>query len=39
MHPTLNIAVRAARNAGNIIVRALEHIDRLNIETKSQTGY
>lgn len=39
MHPTLNIAVRAARNAGNIIVRALEHIDRLNIRTKSENDF
>ena len=39
MHPTLNIAVRAARNAGNIIVRALEHIDRLNVKTKSENDF
>ena len=39
MHPTLNIAVRAARNAGNIIVRALEHIDRLTITTKSENDF
>lgn len=39
MHPTLNIAVRAARNAGNIIVRAMEHVDRLNITTKSQNDF
>lgn len=39
MHPTLNIAVRAARSAGNIIVRALEHIDRLNVQTKSENDF
>ncbi len=39
MHPMLNIAVRAARNAGNIIVRAMEHIDRLNITTKSENDF
>jgi len=35
----MNIAVRAARNAGNIIVRALEHIDRLTITTKSENDF
>jgi len=35
----LNIAVRAARNAGNIIVRALDHIDRLNVQTKSENDF
>lgn len=39
MHPTLNIAVRAARNAGNIIVRAMEHVDRLNITEKSANDF
>lgn len=39
MHPMLNIAVRAARNAGNIIVRAMEHTDRLNITEKSENDF
>lgn len=39
MHPMLNIAVRAARNAGNIIVRAMEHVDRLNITEKSENDF
>ncbi|MCI0505204.1 MAG: inositol-1-monophosphatase [Gammaproteobacteria bacterium] len=39
MHPILNIAVRAARNAGNIIVRALEHVDRLNVQSKSENDF
>jgi len=39
MHPTLNIAVRAARNAGNIIVRAMDHIERLSITEKSENDF
>jgi myo-inositol-1(or 4)-monophosphatase len=39
MHPTLNIAVRAARNAGNIIVRAMEHVDRLTITEKAENDF
>ncbi|MGD8639204.1 MAG: inositol-1-monophosphatase [Gammaproteobacteria bacterium] len=39
MHPILNIAVRAARNAGNIVVRAMDHIDRLNVKTKSANDF
>lgn len=34
MHPMLNIAVRAARNAGSVIVRALEQMD--NVETMAK---
>ena len=30
----VNIAVRAARAAGNIIVRNMDRIDRLNVATK-----
>ncbi|MFV2056794.1 MAG: inositol-1-monophosphatase [Thiohalomonadales bacterium] len=39
MHPVLNIAVRAARQAGNIISRAVDKIDRLNIITKAQNDF
>ncbi len=39
MHPKLNIAVRAARNAGEIIVRHADRIDRLNIQTKSENDF
>ena len=34
MHPMLNIAVRAARTAGNIIARNFEYRDNLEIEFK-----
>lgn len=34
MHPMLNIAVRAARNAGNVIARAFEQTDKVEIENK-----
>ncbi len=39
MHPLLNIAVNAARRAGNVIVRSLERMDSLVIETKSQNDF
>lgn len=39
MHPTLNIAVKAARRAGQIINRASLDIDALNIGTKQQSDY
>lgn len=39
MHPMLNIAIRAARSAGNIIVRALDRVDLLNVSEKSQSDY
>lgn len=39
MHPMVNIAVRAARNAGNIIVRSLNHIDTLNVTEKNQNDF
>ncbi|MDH5326234.1 MAG: inositol-1-monophosphatase [Gammaproteobacteria bacterium] len=39
MHPTLNIAVRAARSAGNIIVRSMDRIGQLNITTKSSNDF
>lgn len=39
MHPMLNIAVRAARQAGNIIARASEHVEALNITTKSKNDF
>ncbi|MDH5230972.1 MAG: inositol monophosphatase [Gammaproteobacteria bacterium] len=39
MHPTLNIAKRAAHNAGNIMMRALNRLDTLNVTEKSQNDY
>ncbi len=39
MHPMVNIAVRAARNAGNIMVRYLDRLDSLNIETKGRNDF
>lgn len=35
MHPYLNIAIKAARSAGTIIVRAMDRMDRVEIGTKS----
>ncbi len=39
MHPMLNIAVRAARAAGNIIVRNMDRLDRLNIVSKKNNDF
>jgi myo-inositol-1(or 4)-monophosphatase len=38
-HPTINIAVRAARRAGNIIVRGLEQRESLHIERKAHNDF
>lgn len=35
MHPLLNIAISAARQAGDIIVRHIDQLDRIKINTKS----
>jgi myo-inositol-1(or 4)-monophosphatase len=39
MHPMLNIAVRAARNAGDIIVRHSTRIDELTVASKERNDY
>jgi len=39
MHPMLNIAVRAARSAGNLIARNADRIDSLAIETKQRNDF
>ena len=39
MHPMLNIAVRAARNAGDIVVRHLNRIDHLTIASKERNDF
>lgn len=35
----LNIAVRAARSAGNIIVRSLQHVEHLEVTTKGRNDF
>lgn len=39
MHPMLNIAVRAARAAGNIIVRYIDRVDTLTISEKQHNDF
>ncbi len=39
MHPMLNIAVRAARRAGDIIARSVEHVDGLTITSKARNDF
>ncbi len=39
MHPTVNIAVRAARRAGNLIASAIEQVDRLEITEKASNDF
>ena len=39
MHPMLNIAVRAARTAGDLIQRSAENVDRLTVNQKGQHDY
>jgi myo-inositol-1(or 4)-monophosphatase len=39
MHPMLNIAVRAARSAGNVIIRNIDRLDSLTIQTKDRNDY
>ncbi|WP_371188540.1 inositol-1-monophosphatase [Thalassotalea maritima] len=39
MHPMLNIAVRAARSAGNVIARAFEQTDKLEVEAKGTNDF
>ncbi len=39
MNPKLNIAVRAARAAGNIISRYADRVDTLTIDTKSENDF
>ncbi len=38
-HPMLNTAIRAARNAGDIIARAVDRIDRLKIKSKKDNDF
>ena len=39
MHPMLNIAVRAARTGGNVISRAFEQVDKVEIESKGTNDF
>lgn len=39
MHPMLTIAIRATRNAGNIILRASEYVSRIQINHKEQHDF
>jgi len=39
MHPMLNIAVRAARNAGELIQRASHNVEKLTIDQKGKNDY
>jgi myo-inositol-1(or 4)-monophosphatase len=39
MHPILNIASRAARSAGEIIVRSIERLDTVKVTEKKQNDY
>jgi len=39
MHPMVNIAIRAARRAGNIMLRALDRLDTLKVEEKQHHDY
>jgi len=38
-HPMLNIAVRAARQAGNVIMRHLDRLDTLNVKAKARNDF
>ena len=35
----LNIAIRAARNAGSLIMRSLQHVQHLEVTTKGRNDY
>ncbi len=39
MHPMLNIAVRAARQAGNVIARSVDHVGGLTVTSKAQNDF
>ena len=39
MYPMLNIAIRAARSAGNIIIRSLQHVEHLEVTTKGRNDF
>src|SRR6267154_6869221 len=39
MQPLLNIAIRAARRAGDLIVKSLSRLDSLKIDTKGRNDF
>jgi myo-inositol-1(or 4)-monophosphatase len=39
MHPLLNTAVKAARRAGSVIVRHMDQVDRLAVESKGRRDF
>lgn len=39
MHPMLNIAIRAARSAGNVIMRYVDRVDTLSISVKERNDF
>ena len=39
MQPMLNIAVRAARSAGDLILRSAENVGRLHVDEKGKNDY
>lgn len=39
MHPMLNIAVRAARNAGDLITRSIDNLGNLKVNQKGKNDY
>ncbi|MCP1676346.1 myo-inositol-1(or 4)-monophosphatase [Natronocella acetinitrilica] len=39
MHPMVNIGVRAARSAGNLITRYVDRLDRVQVESKGLNDY
>lgn len=39
LHPVVNIAIRAARNAGRILLRNFERVDQLNVSAKSPNDF
>jgi myo-inositol-1(or 4)-monophosphatase len=39
MHPMLNTAVKAARRAGSVIMRHLDRLDRLTVESKGRNDF
>ncbi len=39
MNPLLNVGIKAARNAGNIIIRYMDQVDRLAVEKKGENDF